>query len=81
MCKPGLSDINQDVRSIYAEEDGVGGGERGREGENKRRREREGRRGEEGRMGIKEKLVRVKERHPVWARLGGTLLVVYKVLS
>lgn len=25
--------------------------------------------------------VRVKERRPVWARLRGTLLVVYKVLS
>lgn len=67
VCKLGLSDINQDVRSTYAEEGGAGGGEREREGENKRERER---RGEEGRIGIKEKLVRVKERHPVWARLG-----------
>lgn len=40
-------------------------------GRGEQRRERE--RGR-GRMGMKEKLLRVKERRPVWARLGGTLL-------
>lgn len=36
---------------------------------------------ERGRTGMKEKLLRVKERCPMWACLGSTLLVVYKVLS
>lgn len=51
--------------------------------EGKEKGEGRGRAGERdrGRMGMKEKLLRVKERRPVWARLGGTLLVVYKVLS
>lgn len=42
MCKPGLSDTNQHVRSTYTEENERGGeGERGREGESRRERQRE----------------------------------------
>lgn len=52
----------------------MGGREQEREREKREeRRERENRK--------REKLVRVKERRPVWACLGGILLVVYKVLS
>lgn len=70
VCKPGLSDTTQ--KTVGEQRRGRRKGKGGGEQEKERR---------VGRRRMKEKLLSVKERRPVWARLGGTLLVVYKVLS